>query len=69
LFINAGIFKASSFIDNTEALFDETMGINFKGAFFTTQKFIPIMNNPSSIVLNTSIVVFKEFADTQCLYG
>jgi NAD(P)-dependent dehydrogenase (short-subunit alcohol dehydrogenase family) len=40
------------------------MNVNFKGAFFTIQKFIPIMKNPSSIVLNTSLVVFKAFADT-----
>jgi NAD(P)-dependent dehydrogenase (short-subunit alcohol dehydrogenase family) len=64
LFINAGIFKAASFENTTEAIFDETMNINFKGAFFTVQKFIPLMNNPSSIVLNTSVVVFKAFANT-----
>ncbi len=64
LFINAGIFKASNFENTAKALFDETMNINFKGAFFTIQKFIPILRNPSSVVLNTSIVVFKAFADT-----
>ena len=64
LFVNAGIFKASSFEGTSEELFDETMTVNFKGAFFTIQKFIPILKNPSSVVLNTSIVVFKAFADT-----
>lgn len=64
LFVNAGIFKATSFESTTEEIFDEIMNINFKGAFYTTQKFVPIMNNPSSIVFNTSIVVFKAFADT-----
>ncbi|WP_298418363.1 SDR family oxidoreductase [uncultured Kordia sp.] len=64
LFINAGIFKSANFEETTESLFDETMHINFKGAFFTIQKFIPLLNNPSSIVLNTSIVVFKAFAST-----
>ncbi|SEC35528.1 NAD(P)-dependent dehydrogenase, short-chain alcohol dehydrogenase family [Tenacibaculum sp. MAR_2009_124] len=64
LFINAGIFKASNFEQTSEELFDQTMNINFKGAFFTIQKFIPILKNPSSVVLNTSIVVFKAFADT-----
>ncbi|GAL82486.1 short-chain dehydrogenase [Algibacter lectus] len=65
LFINAGIFTASNFEETSEELFDETMNINFKGAFFTIQKFIPILKNPpSSIVLNTSIVVFKSFANT-----
>ncbi len=64
LFINAGIFKASNFEETSEELFDKTMNINFKGAFFTVQKFIPILKNPASVVLNTSIVVFKAFADT-----
>ncbi|CAM1353264.1 SDR family oxidoreductase [Tenacibaculum ascidiaceicola] len=64
LFVNAGIFKASSFEETSEQLFDETMNINFKGAFFTVQKFIPILKNPSSVVLNTSIVVFKSFSNT-----
>ena len=64
LFINAGIFKAVNFEDTDEALFDETMNINFKGAFFTIQKFIPILKNPSSVVLNTSIAIFKAFAGT-----
>ena len=64
LFVNAGIFKAMNFEGTNEELFDETMNINFKGAFFTVQKFIPILKNPSSVVLNTSIVVFKAFAET-----
>lgn len=64
LFINAGIFKAATLEETTEKTFDETMNINFKGAFFTIQKFIPLLNNPSSIILNTSIVVFKAFAAT-----
>lgn len=64
LFVNAGIFKSSSFETTSEELFDETMDINFKGPFFTIQKFVPILKNPSSVVLNTSIVVFKAFADT-----
>ncbi|WKN45658.1 SDR family oxidoreductase [Tunicatimonas pelagia] len=64
LFVNAGIFKASSFQETTESLFDETMNVNFKGAFFTIQKFIPILNNTASVVLNTSVVVFKSFANT-----
>lgn len=64
LFVNAGIFKASSFELTSEELFNETMNINFKGAFFTIQKFIPILKDPSSIVLNTSIVVFKAFTNT-----
>ncbi len=64
LFINAGIFKAANFAETSEAVFDETMGINFKGAFFTIQKLLPLLQNPASVVLNTSVVVFKAFAQT-----
>ncbi|VXB56818.1 Uncharacterized oxidoreductase YkvO [Flavobacterium sp. 9AF] len=64
LFINAGIFKSVSFENTTESLFDETMNINFKGAFFTIQKFLPLLTIGSSIVLNTSIAVFKAFPNT-----
>ena len=64
LFINAGIFKGANFLETSEALFDATMNINFRGAFFTIQKFVPILKNPYSIVLNTSIVVFKTFINT-----
>lgn len=64
LFVNAGIFKASNFEGTSEELFDETMNINFKGAYFTIQRFIPILKNPSSVILNTSIAVFKAFTGT-----
>ena len=64
LFINAGILQSATMENTTEEIFDQTMDINFKGAFFTIQKFIPIMRNPSSIVLNTSLVVYKAFAAT-----
>lgn len=64
LFINAGIFKAGDFENTSQAVFDETMNVNFKGAFFTIQKFIPLLSNPSSIVLNSSFVVFRAFAST-----
>jgi len=63
LFINAGIFQPASFEGTTEALFDQTMQINFKGAFFTIQKFLPLLKSPSAIVLNSSIAVFKAFAN------
>ena len=64
LFLNAGIFKPAEFEQTTESLFDETMNINFKGPFFAIQRFIPLLNNPSSVVLNTSIVVDKAFRNT-----
>lgn len=64
LFINAGVFSAASFEETTEGVFDETMNVNFKGAFFTIQKFLPVLNNPAAIVLNSSFVVYKAIAQT-----
>jgi NAD(P)-dependent dehydrogenase (short-subunit alcohol dehydrogenase family) len=55
LFINAGIAKFAPIDQTTEALFDETMDINFKGAFFTTQKFLPILRAGASVIFNTTI--------------
>ncbi len=64
LFINAGIFHSSTFAGTTESVFDQTMNVNFKGAFFTIQKFIPILNNPSAVVLNSSFVVYRAISNT-----
>lgn len=55
LFVNAGIAKFSPLLDVDEALINETMDINFKGALFAVQKAVPLMPKNSSIVFNTSI--------------
>lgn len=55
LFVNAGVAKFVPFEEVTEAFFDETVGINLKGVFFTVQKAIPLMPKGSAIVLNASI--------------
>ena len=59
LFANAGIYKASPLADTTEAFFDETVDINFKGLFFTVQKALPYLNDGAVIVLNSSTVTSK----------
>ena len=38
LFVNAGIAKFATVEQTTEAVHDEILDINFKGAFFTVQK-------------------------------
>jgi len=55
LFVNAGIGRFVPVEEVTEAFFDETVGINLKGVFFTVQKAIPLMPKGSAIVLNASI--------------
>jgi len=55
VFINAGIGKFSPADQMSEDLFDEIMDINFKGAYFSLQQLLPLINDGGSIVLNTSI--------------
>ncbi|HEV2611948.1 MAG TPA: SDR family oxidoreductase, partial [Noviherbaspirillum sp.] len=55
LFVNAAIAKPAPFEFVTEAQFDETVGINLKGVFFTIQKALPLFSNGGSIIVTTSI--------------
>jgi NAD(P)-dependent dehydrogenase (short-subunit alcohol dehydrogenase family) len=54
LVANAGITKPAPVNAVNEAHINEQFDINFKGVFFTVQKALSILNNPASIVLNTS---------------
>jgi NAD(P)-dependent dehydrogenase (short-subunit alcohol dehydrogenase family) len=54
LVANAGIVKPAPVNAVDESHINEQFDINFKGVFFTVQKALPILNNPASIVLNTS---------------
>ena len=55
VFINAGIAKLWPLQQWSEADFDRTIAINLKGPFFLMQALLPILANPASVVLNTSI--------------
>ncbi len=54
LLINAGITKFSAIELMAESVFDEIMNVNFKGAYFTLSKFIPVLNDNASVVLLSS---------------
>lgn len=56
LFINAGVAQLLPIEGATEKHFDDVMGINFKGAYFTLSKFIPLLNDGASVVFLSSIV-------------
>jgi NAD(P)-dependent dehydrogenase (short-subunit alcohol dehydrogenase family) len=60
LFVNAGIAKFAPVEQTTEALYDEILDINFKGAFFTVQKALPLINDGGAIVINTSVASGKS---------
>ncbi len=68
LFVNAGMMKFAPVAMVPEALFDETMNVNFKAAFFTVQKAIPLLNEHASIIFNTSIANAKA-ATNASVYG
>lgn len=55
LFVNAGVAAFASFADVTEASFDTVMDINLKGAFFTVQHLLPLINDGGTIILLSSV--------------
>ena len=56
LFVNAGIAKNVPLAETSESTFDEQFDTNIKGAYFTIQKALPLLNDGASIILNTSVV-------------
>jgi NAD(P)-dependent dehydrogenase (short-subunit alcohol dehydrogenase family) len=55
LFVNAGVAKFAPLAEMSESLYDEQFDINIKGAYFTIQKALPLLNDGASIILNTSV--------------
>lgn len=64
LFVNAGIFQPAPVGQISEEMFDHQMGINFKGALFTTEKFLPILNDGASIINLSSINAYTGMPNT-----
>jgi NAD(P)-dependent dehydrogenase (short-subunit alcohol dehydrogenase family) len=62
LFANAGAAKLSSVEDTSEALFDDLFNANFRGAFFTAQKALPLLSDGGAIVFTTSWFVYAGVA-------
>ena len=55
LFVNAGTAQAAPFELVSEEQFDIMVTTNFKGAFFTIQKALPLLTKNASIIVTTSI--------------
>ncbi|WP_211471578.1 SDR family oxidoreductase [Collimonas humicola] len=55
LFVNAAVAAAAPMELVSETLFDDIMRSNFKGAFFTIQKALPLFSDAASIIVTTSI--------------
>lgn len=54
LLVNAGITKFSTIEQIGESQFDEMMNINFKGAYFTLSRFIPLLSDGASVIMLSS---------------
>ena len=68
LYINAGIAQFLPFDAITPEIFDGMFNTNFRGAYFTVQKLLPLMSDGSSVVLTTSIAADLGMA-TSSVYG
>ncbi|MEM6348351.1 MAG: SDR family oxidoreductase [Bacteroidota bacterium] len=68
LFINAGIAAFASLEQITEELFDNITSVNYKGALFTLQKFLPLLGEGSSVI-NLSSVNAHAGMPNSAVYG
>jgi len=68
LFANAGIFAPAPVGQISEDMFDNQIGINFKGAVFTIEKFLPILNDGGSIINLSSVNAYTGMPNT-AVYG
>lgn len=64
LFVNAGIFQPAPVGQISEEHFDHQMGINFKGAVFTIEKFLPILREGASIINLSSVNAYTGMPNT-----
>ena len=56
LIVNAGVYVIGPLSSFTEEQFDKVSDINFKGAFFSVQKALPVLKDGASIVMISSTV-------------
>jgi NAD(P)-dependent dehydrogenase (short-subunit alcohol dehydrogenase family) len=61
LFVNAGQTGFVPFESMTEAVYDQLLTVNAKGAYFAVQKLAPLMIEGGAVVLTTSIADVKGF--------
>jgi NAD(P)-dependent dehydrogenase (short-subunit alcohol dehydrogenase family) len=60
--VNAGVAPARPVAQVDEAHFDQIMNINVKGAYFTVQKALPVLNDGAAIVLVASAATVSGLA-------
>lgn len=58
LVVNAGVSMMEPVEQITEQGFNTMMDLNFKGAIFTTEKFLPILSQGASVIYMSSVSAF-----------
>jgi NAD(P)-dependent dehydrogenase (short-subunit alcohol dehydrogenase family) len=64
VFVNAGYSEFLPFEEVTEQSFDKVIAVNFKGAYFTIQKALPLLGQGSSVIINASVGARKGWPTT-----
>src|SRR6516164_3986839 len=64
VFVNAGYSEFLLFEEVTEQSFDKVIAVNFKGAYFTIQKALPLLTQGSSVIINASVGARKGWPTT-----
>src|SRR5258707_15289210 len=64
IFANAGYSEFLPFEQVTEHSFDKVIGSNFKGAYFTIQKDLPLLRRGASVIINASVGARKGWPTT-----
>ena len=64
IFVNAGHSEFLPFEEVTEQSFDRVIGSNFKGAYFTIQKALPLLRQGSSVIINASVTARRGWPTT-----
>src|SRR5260370_22698564 len=64
VFVNAGYSEFLLFEDVTEQSFDRVIAVNFKGAYSTIQKALPLLRQGSSVIINASVGARKGWPTT-----
>jgi NAD(P)-dependent dehydrogenase (short-subunit alcohol dehydrogenase family) len=56
LFYNAGVAQFAPVQDTSVQVYEANLNTNFRGAFFTVQSILPLMNAGGSIIFNTTFL-------------
>ncbi len=64
VFLNAGIGQFGPIEAMTTRHFDDMFGVNVRGLYFQLQSLLPVLANPSAVLLNASVVADLGLPDT-----